>query len=233
MTIQAKQIERQFYGFVEISNFTANGTSDVITTPLTTALTTAGDSGVAVPLQVASSSQIGVVTGASTYVYNRASQEPVLDASGNKVYARVTEASGVYTLSYYSLVSGTETAYSFASDTVIDFGIVYSFDFYRVPKNFAVAYPVGDINIYKPSGGGTGQRVFSEPLTVTALNTVSNLTYTPVASNLVVLYINGVQENSYGSAFTVSGKSVTINPTNLKYNVATTDVVVAVYPTNE
>lgn len=37
-----------------------------------------------------------------------------LDALGNVVYGRVTESVGVWTLTYYSLVSGTETAYSFA-----------------------------------------------------------------------------------------------------------------------
>ena len=37
------------------------------------------------------------------------------DGSGNVVYGRLTEASGVWTLSYYVLISGTETAYSFGS----------------------------------------------------------------------------------------------------------------------
>jgi hypothetical protein len=37
-----------------------------------------------------------------------------IDGSGNVVYARVTEAVGVWTLSYYSLIAGVETAYNFA-----------------------------------------------------------------------------------------------------------------------
>jgi hypothetical protein len=38
-----------------------------------------------------------------------------VDGSGNVVYGRLTEAAGVWTLSFYSLVVGTETSYSFAS----------------------------------------------------------------------------------------------------------------------
>lgn len=37
------------------------------------------------------------------------------DGSGNTVYARLTEAAGVWTLTFYVDISGTETAYSFVS----------------------------------------------------------------------------------------------------------------------
>ena len=64
---------------------------------------------------------VGVVT---TGVYNKVlirqasgtdEDDVYKDASGNVVYARVTESSGVWTLSFYVNLSGTETAYSFAS----------------------------------------------------------------------------------------------------------------------
>lgn len=42
-----------------------------------------------------------------------------VDTSGNLVYGRLTYSSPNYTLSYYSLVSGVETAYSFSSPTNI------------------------------------------------------------------------------------------------------------------
>jgi hypothetical protein len=45
------------------------------------------------------------------------SHDAIFDGSGNKVYGRLTESSGVWTLSYYSNVAGTETAYSFAAPT--------------------------------------------------------------------------------------------------------------------
>jgi hypothetical protein len=57
-----------------------------------------------------------------TTVYNRVvirnfSDDEILDGSGNEVYGRITESAGTWTLSYYSLVSGTETAYSFSASS--------------------------------------------------------------------------------------------------------------------
>lgn len=45
------------------------------------------------------------------------SHDAIFDGSGNKVYGRLTYAASVWTLSYYSNVAGTETAYSFAAPT--------------------------------------------------------------------------------------------------------------------
>lgn len=62
----------------------------------------------------------GVVTAApqNKVVIRRASganeDDSFLDTLGNVVYGRLTEAVGVWTLSYYVLLSGVETAYSFA-----------------------------------------------------------------------------------------------------------------------
>jgi len=41
----------------------------------------------------------------------------IVDGSGDQVYGRVTESVGVWTLTYYTNVSGTETPYSFGSAT--------------------------------------------------------------------------------------------------------------------
>lgn len=43
--------------------------------------------------------------------------DEILDALGNVVFGRLTYSATVWTLSFYSLVSGTETAYSFAAAT--------------------------------------------------------------------------------------------------------------------
>jgi hypothetical protein len=63
----------------------------------------------------------------------------ILDNNGNHVYGKLTYNSAVYTLSFYSLVSGTETPYSFGTTTTIDFNFLYLFDFARIPTRFAVA----------------------------------------------------------------------------------------------
>jgi hypothetical protein len=43
--------------------------------------------------------------------------DQIVDGSGNVVYGRITESSGVWTLSYFVDLSGTETPYSFGSAT--------------------------------------------------------------------------------------------------------------------
>lgn len=72
-----------------------------------------------------STSSEGVVTAApnNKVVLRQGSganeDDEIVDASGNVVYGRLTYATGVWTLSYYSLVSGTETTYSFGGSTSI------------------------------------------------------------------------------------------------------------------
>ena len=44
---------------------------------------------------------------------------PFEDGSGNEVYGRLTESSGVWTLSFYVLIAGVETAYSFSTSSTI------------------------------------------------------------------------------------------------------------------
>jgi len=62
-----------------------------------------------------------VVNAPNNYVHIRdASGDEYLDGLGNKVYARLTEAAGVWTLTYYSNVAGVETAYSFTGSNTIN-----------------------------------------------------------------------------------------------------------------
>lgn len=53
-----------------------------------------------------------------------ASNDAIDDGSGNEVYGRLSFASTVYTITFYSDISGTETAYSFGGATSIDLGYV-------------------------------------------------------------------------------------------------------------
>lgn len=43
--------------------------------------------------------------------------DAVIDSTGNLIYGRLTYSAGTWTLSYYSLIAGVETAYSFGSAT--------------------------------------------------------------------------------------------------------------------
>jgi hypothetical protein len=236
MRLQAPQIDVLFDGFIRINNQSVTGSTFTATTPITTALNTAGRGGVSVPLQVATSTAMGIVTGVTLGLFAATTEKPILDASNNKVYAKLAESAGVYTLSFFSNISGTETAYSFASATNIDFVLAYRFDFARLPSDFAIAFPINDINVNASSGGGSGARVFSEKLTVTATNTLSALTFTPNFDYNLFLIVNGKTENTFGggsAAFTRSVKNLTWSAANAGYSLLTTYDVVAHYTTLE
>lgn len=230
--LQAKQINKQLAAYVRVSGFSASGTSDPVTTDITTVLSTAGEGAVSVPLQVADTTNIGVITTGNNRVeiYDATTKLKLQDG-GNEIYGRLTESSNVYTLSYFTLVAGVETAYSFAT-TVIDFEFAYKFDFNRLP--FASIINVKTRNVSDdPSNSGTGGLGIVEVLTVTAPNTLANLTKTPNGG--VILFVNGQGITSADSpaAFTRSGKELTWSATNAGYALATTDLVVANYSSYE
>lgn len=52
-------------------------------------------------------------------ILNSANQTQFLDATGNKIYGRITWAASVWTLSYFSDINGTETAYTWAAPATI------------------------------------------------------------------------------------------------------------------
>ena len=82
-------------------------------------------------------------------IRNSATDSEYFDAFGNTVYGRLTYSASVWTLSYYSEISGTETAYTFTSSGVRFYfqlltpvisasGPVYS-DLFFVPSSNATA----------------------------------------------------------------------------------------------
>jgi hypothetical protein len=230
--LKAKQIDKQLAGLIRVVGFSASGTSDPVTADITTALSTAGEGGVSVPLQVADTTQIGVVTSSPNNrveIYDGTTLAKLDDGSGNEVYGRLTQASNVYTLSYYSLVSGVETAYTMSAID-IDFEFAYKFDFARLPYDFAIGIKTRNVGD-DPSSGGTP--VFREAIAVTGTNTLADLTKTPIGS--MELLINGQALSSVDSPapFTRSGKALTWSASNAGYALATTDKVVAVYESNE
>ncbi|MBW4597474.1 MAG: hypothetical protein KME46_32405 [Brasilonema angustatum HA4187-MV1] len=231
MLLSAYQVEKLLNAFVRVNNASATGGSITVTSGITTALSTAGEGGVAVPLQVASATQIGVVAPGVVPLFANSTKKPLTDANGNEVYGKLTEASGVYTLTFYSNVNGTETAYSFSAATAIDYLISYKYDLGRYPSDAATAYPVGDINIAAQSGS-TIPRWYNEKLNVTASNVVSSLSKLPQSATTVFLIVNGKVENAFGgasAAFSMNNKDITWSATNAKYSLTTSHEVIAFY----
>lgn len=236
MPIKTKQIEWLLDSVIVISGLSASGASTNVTTPITTALSTAGNGGVSVPLQVASTTQVGVITtGNNTIaIFDSSSKKLLRDTSGNEVYGRLTQASGVYTLTYYSNVAGTETAYTMPSST-LDFWFSYRFDMSRIPPDFAIRYNVQNINESMPVVSSSTQKTFREALTITGTiangSTLPDLTKTPTSASGVALYVNGIQYSSLLGHFTLSGKTITWATTI--YSITTTDGVTVCYETTE
>jgi hypothetical protein len=235
--LDSSQIKKMFDAHVRVTGFSATGVSDTITTPLTTAVSSAGDLGVSVPLQVStynSGTQTeGIVTASGqnkVEIYDATTKQKLDDGQGNEVYGRVTESGGAYTLSYFSLIAGSETSFDIGS-TTIDFEFPYRFELHNLPVNALIA--IQSRNTDEDAGGGAG-RLVRELLTVTSTNTLSNLTYTPDESSNVHLTVNGKGEDTLsGSGLTISGKTLTWNAGTIGYACKTTFRVVAHYTTLE
>lgn len=59
------------------------------------------------------------------FLRDATTNNPIDDGNNNEVYGKLSYATGTYTVTFYSDVSGTETAYSFASATDIDLSYVF------------------------------------------------------------------------------------------------------------
>lgn len=68
----------------------------------------------------------------------------------------------------------------------------------------------------------------NEKLVVTAPDTITNLTNTPVDSNGVVLSVNGIVQNN-DEDYTIVGKAITWAPGTAGFNLEVSDYVRAVY----
>lgn len=216
--LQAEQIEKYLQAKISISGFAGAGADDVVTTELSTAATNAG-----VSLAVSNGiDTMGFITsGAANKVEikDAGTEAAITDQAGNEVYGRLTEASGVYTLSYYSIVSGTETAYTLPA-TTIDAYFNYLFTFAKLPIDALTNVT----NIVVGEDPRQFRARIVESLTISALNTLSLLSKLPVTGSKVILSISGKSEFETQS-FTRSSKTITWTPTNRydlvvgKYNV--------------
>lgn len=137
-----------------------------------------------------------------------------IGADGEEVYARLAEAAGAYTLEYYTLDdAGVEAPYTFAAAEAIDFCFGYRFKFEDMPDNVQTfGLSLND----DPAGAAPIQR---DVLTVSAINTLSALTKTPLDLTNVIVYVNGVANYQPHLHFTVVGTAVTRDPAEAWYNL--------------
>lgn len=92
--------------------------------------------------------------------------DSIFDSFGNLVYGRITFSAGVWTLSFYVLISGTETAYSFASATDIGF-------YYQEIFNQLTEGPVYDPALFIPSDNTTADVIDASATQSGKVNTLA------------------------------------------------------------
>lgn len=230
--LKAKQIKKYLAASIRISGLTAtiSNTSTNVTSVVTNSLLTAGYNGQAVPLIISNSETApGIITSTNNRceLYYTTNGNKI-EYQGNEVYGRLTQSSGVYTLSYFYLLAGVETAYTIPSTTTIDFEFNYRFEFKDLPTDAIIATKQRYIQDDIASIGG---RERTEKLTVSSLNSISALSVTPLAGTSIKLIINGYVLDSLSTspAFTIVGTAVTWNSSNADWDVETTDEVFANY----
>jgi hypothetical protein len=238
MTVPAKQIIKLIAAFVRIEAFSVTGSSANVTTAITTALGTAGEGGVSVPVQTATATRMGIITTAPTNrctIYGAVSDDQIL-VSGVSVYGRLTEAAGVYTLSFFTLSdAGVESAHSFAAATSIDFEFGYRYDFARWPSDAVIGVTTRNVGNDPAGATATAMR---EALTPTGANTLPALSRTPINTSTFELIVNGLSYDTFGGASAMvsvdlNTRAVSWSATNAGFSLATSDRVVADYLTNE
>lgn len=233
--VPEKQLDVIRASWVGALNFSyPNAATSVVTAAVTTALSTAADDGGAVPVQVsANRTQEGVVVANPknrVELVDATTKLHLKDGSDNEAYGRITEAAGVYTLSLYTLVAGVETAFT-PPATSIDFAFPYRFTADHYPTDAGIMFPVSMVE-NDPSQSVSQQNQKTERLTVTAPNTLANLTELPDDTDNIVLFVNGVVVDRFGggsAAFTIAVQTITWSAANAGYALATTDIVTAQY----
>lgn len=234
MRIKSKQIKKYFAAPVRVSGLVVllSATSSTITTQITTALSSAGYGTTSVPVVYSTlETEPGVIKTAYNRceLYNTATGNKI-EYLGNEVYGRLTESSGVITLTYYYMLDGTETSYSFQTAMTIDFEFNYRFEFKDLPTDAIIAIKQRNV---QDDVANTGGKLKVEKLTVSSLNSISALSITPVSGKNIRLLVNGYPLDSISTspAFTVVGTAITWNASNADWDVETTDEVIAEYLT--
>jgi len=231
--ISLKQLDGFIHAYIILSGISVSGNSSNISNALATACNTAGKGNTSVtfrPFTTYDEGQ-GIQTGSTRLqIYDAIDKSEFKDSLGNFVYGKLSYSSPTWTLSFYTLVSGVETAYSFASATAISVNIIYVFSLATFPPDAFTK--VGVVELDSATGTNKEVRSIREVLTVSATNTISQeLTYVPLYG--VTFRVNTIpyQTTDIAPLFSVTSKAITINPNN-GFSITTSDTVTANYEYN-
>lgn len=203
----------------------APGTSQTVTT-FFTGLTAGG-----------SDTSVGVLTTSpvnKVFLREAATGHMIKDTvDGVSVFARLTTASGAWTLNYYVLVNGTEVPFDFTGHPLVGAAINFRWCEVVQASNYKPTCIVNageGIDEYSASSAASHLHI-AESLTVTSTGQVTfTLTQTPKFPTAVTLTVNSGRYYA-PSSFTVTGNSLTWTATaaNSGFDFETTDNVIAEY----
>jgi len=229
--IDPKQLWKYLASFVDVNGIAVAASSATVdpSAGITAALATAGDLGTPVTDVVSTGArEAGVALSVRVLVYESATGKKFDDDQGNEIYGRLTGTPGAYTLSFYSLIAGVETAYTFAAATTADISFAYRFSIDDLPTDALVRVDATRVSEEVQSAGGA----LPTSLTVTATDDIADLPVLP--SGPVVLFVNGQAhfETDAAPSFTRSGVDITWNAANAGFSVTTADKVSAMFASN-
>lgn len=218
-SIQRDQVQSFDAGYINVLGYTTSaGTTNIINSTLSTAAQGAGYGGENLQHKLGSQNSHSESCGwleTKVPVYDTVTKTAFTDGNGNEVYATLTKPAVDYILSFFSLVDGTETAFSIEAGKVVDLQIAYMFDSHNKPNDLHIRQSAVVIG----SDPSNNTKLYHENLTITALNTLSNLTYFPVSGTDVEIVIDGgAHVSTINGTISVSGKAITYNN---DYNPAT------------
>lgn len=142
----------------------------------------------------------------------------LIDATGNEIYGRITISGSIWTLAFYSLIAGTETAYTFSGTVDIKWFVqqlynpIQSANIYDLDPQFSYkgihsVTPSGGTSIYGDliveGTGGTTVTQSGQTLTISSTAPTANGTVTSVA----------LSDGSTSPIYDISGSPVTLSGT--------------------
>ena len=213
--------------YVYLSGVSVASNTATVTTPLTTALATAGSGGVAVPLALGNEATMtqGVLISTTLRlpVVDNVTKEPIVDnTTNNEVFGIMSESGGVYTFDLKTLTDAGVEQTADVADGTMDLGAPYLFDFVTYPSDSAIRFSSYQVGQDATAAGG---KLMVENLAVTATDTLADLSVTPFDGTKINLNIDGHVEPISQGAFTISGATVTWVPAVAGYALETTDKV--------
>jgi len=166
------------------------------------------------------------------YLRLKSTGKALEDDSQRQVFGRLTEAGSVWTLSFFVLIAGSETAFDFTGHTEVgnDFEYTY-FESIQIGNSL----PTSIVNLFENideinASSPLSHQHLIEVKTIVSQNTIPNLAQVPKDVNDVKIAVNEMLYVA-GTHLTVVGQVVTwdFDSGSGGFDIETTDEVIAVY----